>query len=118
MINAHMDAAEKCISKRKRVKKTSALGERTCQEEKERIKESLYETKRLPNSNNANHLKQAKEELQAACDNKQAEYLTQKCAEIKNAAVQHQAKIASGTMNEITRKTSSGTGRLKAKQMK
>ena len=43
IINAHMDSAEKCISKRKRVKKTSALGERTCQGEKERIEESLYE---------------------------------------------------------------------------
>ena len=31
MINAHVDAAEKCIPKRKGVKKTSALGERTCQ---------------------------------------------------------------------------------------
>ena len=43
IINAHMDAAENSISKRKRVKKTSALGERTCQGEKERIEESLYE---------------------------------------------------------------------------
>ena len=109
-----MDAAEKCISKRKRVKKkTSALGERTCQEEKEQIEESLYETKRLPNFNNANHLKQAKKELQAACDNEQAEYLAQKCAEIENAAVQHQAKRAWGTMNETTGKTSSAAGRLK-----
>ena len=69
--------------------------------------------KRLPNSNNTNHLKQAKEELQAACDNEQAEYLAQKCAEIENAAVQHQEKRAWKTINEITGKTSSATGRLK-----
>ena len=43
IINAHMDAADNSISKRKRVKKTSALRERTCQGEKERIEESLYE---------------------------------------------------------------------------
>ena len=43
-----MDAAENSISKRKRVKKTSALGERTCQGEKERIEESLYEKQAPP----------------------------------------------------------------------
>ena len=43
------------------------------------------------------------------------EYLAQKCAEIENAAVQHQAKRVWDTINEITGRTSSATGRLKGK---
>ena len=38
-----MDAAEKCIPKKKTSEKTSALGERTCQGQKERVEESLFE---------------------------------------------------------------------------
>ena len=41
------------------------------------------------------------------------EYLAQKCAEIENAAVQHQAKRTCDTINEITGRTSRATGRLK-----
>ena len=77
------------------------------------LKKAYLKNKRLPKSDNANHLQQAKEELQAAYDNEQAEYLTQKCAEIENAAMQHQTKRAWDTINEITGKTSSATGRLK-----
>ena len=84
--------------------KKSALGKRTCQGEKERVEESLFE-KCLPNSDNANYLKQTKEELQAAYDSEQVGYLAQKCAEIENAAVQHQAKRAWDTINEITGRT-------------
>ena len=94
-------------------KKMSAQGERTWKEEEERIEESLSEKKAPPKSDNANHLKQAKEELQPAYDSEQAEYLAQKCAEVENAAMQHQAKRAWDTINEITGKTSSATGRLK-----
>ena len=90
------------------------MGERTCQGEKERVEESLFE-KCLPNSDNANYLKQTKEELQAAYDSEQVEYLAQKCAEIEDAAVQHQAKRVWDTTNEITGRTSSATGRLKGK---
>ena len=43
------------------------------------------------------------------------EYLAQRCAEIANAAVQHQAKRVWDTTNEITGRTSSATGRLKGK---
>ena len=46
------------------------------------LKRAYMKNKGLSNSNNANHQKQTKEELQAAYDNKQAEYLAQKCAEI------------------------------------
>ena len=78
-------------------------------EKRSELKKAYMKNKRLPNSNIANHLKQAKEELQAACDNEQAEYL----AEIEKAAVQHQSKRAWETINEITGKTSSATDRLK-----
>ena len=43
------------------------------------------------------------------------EYLAQKCAEIENTAVQHKAKRVWDTINEITGRTSSATGRLKGK---
>ena len=49
-------------------------------EKRSELKKAYMKNKRLPNSDNANHLNQAKEELQAAYDNEQAEYLAQKCA--------------------------------------
>ena len=82
-------------------------------EERSELKKVYMKNKGLPNSDNANHLNQAKEEPQAAYDNEQAEYLAQKCAQIENAAVQLKAKRAWDTINEITRKTSSAIGRLK-----
>ena len=89
--------------------------------EKELVKEKRNELKKAylknvsPTLTNANYLKQTKEELQAAYDSEQVEYLAQKCAEIENAAVQHQAKRVWDTTNEITGRTSSATGRLKGK---
>ena len=77
------------------------------------LKKAYMKNKGLPDSSNANDPKQAKEELQAAYDNGQAEYQAQKYAEIENAIMQHQAKRAWDTINEITGKTSSATGRLK-----
>ena len=82
-------------------------------EKRNELKKAYLKNKRLPKSDNANYLKQAKEELQAAYDSEQVEYLAQKCAEIENAAVQHQAKRVWDTTNEITGRTSSATGRLK-----
>ena len=67
-------------------------------EKRSELKKAYMKNKRLPNSDNANHLNQAKEELQAAYDNEQAEYLTQKCAQIENAAVQLKAKRAWDTL--------------------
>ena len=92
MIKAQMDAAEKCIPKKKRVKKRVPWEKELVKEKRNELKKAYLKNKRLPNSDNANYLKQAKEELQAAYDSEQVEYLAQKCAEIENAAVQHQAK--------------------------
>ena len=87
MIKAQMDAAEKCIPKKKRVKKRVPWEKELVKEKRNELKKAYLKNKRLPNSDNANYLKQAKEELQAAYESEQVEYLAQKCA-----AVQHQAK--------------------------
>ena len=99
MINAHKDAAEKCILKRKRVqKKRVPWVKELVKEKRSELKKAYMKNKRLPNSDNANHLNQAKEKLQAAYDNEQAEYLAQKCAKIENTAVQLNAKRAWDTL--------------------
>ena len=99
MINAHKDAAEKCILKRKRVqKKRVPWVKELVKEKRSELKKAYMKNKRLPNSDNANHLNQAKEKLQAAYDNEQAEYLAQKCAQIENTAVQLNAKRAWDTL--------------------
>ena len=114
-----MDAAEKCIPKKKRVKKRVPWEKELVKEKRNELKKAYLKNQRLPNSDNANYLKQAKEELQAANDSEQVEYLAQKCAEIENAAVQHQAKRVQDTINEITGRTSSATGGLiKAKLLR
>ena len=94
-----MDAAEKSILKRKRVqKKRVPWVKELVKEKRNELKKAYMKNKRLPNSDNANHLNQAKEELQAAYDNEQAEYLAQKCAQIENTAVQLNAKRAWDTL--------------------
>ena len=114
-----MDAAEKCIPNKKRVKKRVPWEKELVKEKKNELKKACLKNQRLPSSDNANYLKQAKEELQAAYDSEQVEYLAKKCAEIENTVVQHQAKKTWDTINEITGRTSSATGRLiKAKLLK
>ena len=80
------------------LKKRVPLEKELVKEKRSELKKAYMKNKRLPNSDNANHLNQAKEELQAAYDNEQAEYLTQKCAQIENAAVQLKAKRAWDTL--------------------
>ena len=115
-----MDAAEKCIPKKKRVKKRVPWEKELVKEKRNELKKACLKNQRLPNSDNSNYLKQAKEELQAAYHSEQVEYLAQKCPEIENAVVQHQAKKKTwDTINEIPERTSSATGRLiKAKLLK
>ena len=94
-----MDAAEKCILKRKRVqKKRVPWVKELVKEKRNELKKAYMKNKRLPNSDNANHLNQAKEELQAAYYNEKAEYLAQKSAQIENTTVQLNVKRAWDTL--------------------
>ena len=63
MIEAQMDAAEKCIPKKKRVKKRVPWEKELVKEKRNELKKAYLKNKRPPNSDNANYLKQAKEEL-------------------------------------------------------
>ena len=60
MIEAQMDAAEKCIPKKKRVKKRVPWEKELVKEKKNELKKAYLKNKRPPNSDNANYLKQAK----------------------------------------------------------
>ena len=60
MIKAQMYAAEKCIPKKKRVKKRVPWEKELVKDKRNELKKAYLKNKRLPNSDNANYLKQRK----------------------------------------------------------
>ena len=58
MINAHIDAAEKCTRKSKRVKKLVPWKEELVKEKRSVLKKAYLKNKHIPNYDNSNHLKQ------------------------------------------------------------
>lgn len=58
MINAHIDAAEKCTRKSKRVKKLVPWKEELVKEKRSALKEAYLKNKHIPNYDNSYHLKQ------------------------------------------------------------
>ena len=58
MINAHIDAAEKCTRKRKRVKKLVPWKEELVKEERSVLKKAYLKNKHIANYDNSYHLKQ------------------------------------------------------------
>ena len=58
MINAHIDAAEKCTRKSKRVKKLVPWKEELVKEKRSVLKKAYLKNKRIPNYDNSYHLKQ------------------------------------------------------------
>ena len=119
MIEAQMDAAEKCIPKKKRVKKRVPWEKELVKEKRNELKKAYLKNKRLPNSDNANYLKQAKEELQAAYDRNKWNIWPRNALRLKTLQRSIRQKKTWYTINEITGRTSSATGRLiKAKLRK
>lgn len=58
MINAHIDAAEKCTRKSKRVKKLVPWKEELVKEKRSVLKKAYFKNKHIPNYDNSYHLKQ------------------------------------------------------------
>ena len=112
MIKAQMDAAEKCIPKKKRVKKRVPWEKELVKDKRNELKKAYLKNKRLPNSDNANYLKQRKRNFKLHMTANKWNIWPRNALRLKTLQCSIRQKTTWDTINEITGRTPSATGGL------
>ena len=113
IVQAHKDASEKCIPKKKHKKKRVPWEDKRVSEKRGNLKQAHHVWQSTPTPATKEALEQAKIDLQNAYDEEQALYIAGKCREIEIALHQQQSRKVWNVVKELSGQSHASAGRLK-----
>ena len=113
-VEAHLQAASKCIPTKPRTKYTVPCETSVVREKRALVKTASKSYRKNPTSTNARKLEKAQYQLAGIYLKEQAEYIQNQIDQIRDSVEDRQSRIAWQTINEVSRRKSTAKAKLKA----
>ena len=113
-VNAHLEAATKCIPTKHRTKTRVPWETLAVREKREDVITASKFNRKNPTNANALKLKKAQNELASIYLKEQSEYIQNQIDKIRDSVEDRQSRIAWQTINELSRRKSTAKAKLKA----
>ena len=113
-VNAHLEAAAKCIPTKPRTKYRVPWETLAVREERAHMKTASTSYRKNPTNTNALKLKKAQYQLAGIYLKDQTEYIQNQIDKIRDSVEDRQSRIAGQTINEVSRRKSTTKAKLKA----
>ena len=113
-VNAHLEAAAKCIPTKPRTKYRVPSETLAVREKRAHVKTASKNYRKNPTNTNARKLKTAQYQLAGIYIKKQTEYIKNQIDKIRDSVKYRQSRIAWQTINEVSRRKSTVKAKLKA----
>ena len=112
--NVHLEAAAKCIITKPRTKYRVPWETLAVRGKRAHVKTASKSYRKNPTNTNARKLKKAQYQLAGIYLKEQAEYIQNQINKIRDSVEDRQSRIAWQTINEVSRRKSTGKAKLKA----
>ena len=113
-VNAHLEAAAKCIPTKLKTKYRVPWETLAVREKRALVKTASKNYRKNPTNTNALKLKTAKYQLAGGYRKEQTEYIQNQIDKIRNSVEDRQSRIAWQTINEVSRRKNTAKAKLKA----
>ena len=113
-VEAHLEAAEKCIPTKPRTKYRVPWETLAAREKRALVKTASKSYQKNPTNTNAQKLEKAQHQLTGIYLKEQAEYVQNQIDKIRDAVEDRQSRIAWQTINEVSGRKSTAKAKLKA----
>ena len=113
-VEAHLEAASKCIPTKPRTKYTVPWETSEVREKCALVKTASKSYRKNPTNTNARKLEKAQYQLAGIYLKEQAEYIQNQIDKIRDSGEYRQSRIAWQTINEVSRRKSTAKAKLKA----
>ena len=113
-VEAHIEAASKCIPTKPRTKYRVPWETLAVREKRALVKTASKSYRKNPTNPNARKLEKAQNQLAGIYLKEQAEYIQNQIDKIRDSVEDRQSRIAWQTINEVSRRKSTATAKLKA----
>ena len=113
-VNAHLEAAAKCIPTKLKTKYRVPWKTLTVREKRALVKTASKNYRKNPTNTNARKLKTAQYQLAGIYIEEQTEYIQNQIDKIRDSVKDRQSRIAWQTINEVSRRKSTAKAKLKA----
>ena len=113
-VNAHLEAAAKCIQTKTRTKSRVPWEALSFREKRAHMKTAFKCNRKNPTNTNALKLKKAQSELASIYLKEQTEYIQNQIDKIRDSVEDSQSKIAWQMLNEVSRRKSTSKAKFKA----
>ena len=111
-INAHLEAAAKCIPTKPRTKYRVPWETLAVREKRAHVKTASKSYRKNPTNTNALKLKKAQNELASIYQKEQTEYVQNQIDKIRESVEDRQSRIAWQTINEESRRKSTAKAKI------
>ena len=113
-VEAHLEAASKCIPTKPRTKYRVPWETSEVREKRALVKTASKSYRKNPTNTNARKLEKAQYQLAGIYLKEQAEYIQNQIDKIRDSVEDRQSRIAWQTINEVSRRKSTAKAKLKA----
>ena len=113
-VNAHLEAAAKCIPTKPRTKYRVPWETLAIREKRAHVKTASKSYRKNPTNTNARKLKEAQYQLAGIYLKEQTEYIQNQRDKIRDSVEDKQSRIVWQTINEVSRRKSTAKAKLKA----
>ena len=113
-VEAHLEAAAKCIPTKPRNKYRAPWETPAVREKRALVKTASKSYQKNPTNTNARKLEKAQHQLTGIYLKEQAEYIQNQIDKIRDSVEDRQSRIAWQTINEVSRRKSTAKAKLKA----
>ena len=113
-VNAHLEAAAKCISTKHRSKYRIPWETLAVREKRAHVKTASKSYRKTPTNTNTLKLKTAQYQVAGIYLKEQTEYIKDQIDKIRDSVEDRQSWIAWQTINEVSRRKSTANAKLKA----
>ena len=113
-VEAHLEAAAKCIPTKPRTKYRAPWETPAVREKRALVKTASKSYQKNPTNTNARKLEKAQHQLTGIYLKEQAEYIQNQIDKIRDSVEDRQSRIAWQTINEVSRRKSTAKAKLKA----
>ena len=113
-VEAHLEAAAKCIPTKPRTKYRAPWETLAVREKRTLVKTASKSYQKNPTNTNARELEKAQHQLTGIYLKEQAEYIQNQIDKIRDSVEDRQSRIAWQTINEVSRRKSTTKAKLKA----
>ena len=113
-VNAHLEAAAKCIPTKLKIKYRVPWETLVVREKRALVKTASKNYRKNPTNTNARKLKTAQYQLAGIYIKEQTEYIQNQIDKIRDSVEDRQSRIAWQTINEVSKRKSTAKAKLKA----